>query len=102
MRIHPAFLFAMAVNVLVPSLASAEDEHGTHGVTPTEVYRPEHMAPNKVVRISILQTWTYILRAAHPAVSAFPERVVGSACASSFSRIVHSRYGLHTRAVTYS
>ena len=40
-----------------------------------------------------------------PTVSDFPERVVGSACALSFSRIaqrVHSRYGLHTRAVTNS
>ena len=38
----------------------------------------------------------------HPAVSAFPERVVGSACASTFRGLlgVHSRYGLHTRAVT--
>src|SRR5260370_26230325 len=39
----------------------------------------------------------------HPAVSSFPERVVGSACALSFSRIsVPSRYGLHTRPVTNS
>jgi hypothetical protein len=38
----------------------------------------------------------------HSVVSAFPERVVGSACASSFRGLlgVHSRYGLHTRAVT--
>src|SRR5262245_8864235 len=28
-----------------------------------------------------------LLRSFHPAVSAFPERVVGSACASSFSRL---------------
>src|SRR5882757_2741517 len=28
-----------------------------------------------------------LLRSLHPAVSAFPERVVGSACASSFSRL---------------
>ena len=45
-----------------------------------------------------------LLRSLHPAVSAFPERVIGSACASSFRGLlgVHSRCGLHTRAVTNS
>jgi hypothetical protein len=40
------------------------------------------------------------LRSSHPAVSAFPERVVWSARTSSFSRLawIHSRCGLHTRA----
>src|SRR6516165_2246365 len=37
--------------------------------------------------------WAYRLLS-HPAVSAFPERVVGSACASSFSRC----YGASGRA----
>lgn len=38
----------------------------------------------------------------HPVVSAFPDRVVGSACASTFSRLARRSlgYGLHTRAVT--
>src|SRR3984893_18535613 len=35
-----------------------------------------------------------ILRSAHPAVSAFPERVVGSACALSFSRIAQRSLAL--------
>src|SRR6266478_4000469 len=35
-----------------------------------------------------------ILRSAHPAVSAFPERVVGSACASSFSRLTQRSLAL--------
>ena len=35
-----------------------------------------------------------ILRSAHPAVSAFPERVVGSACASSFSRLARRSLAL--------
>src|SRR6266403_881579 len=37
------------------------------------------------------------LRSTHPAISAFPDMAVGSACTSSFSRL-HSRCGLHTRA----
>jgi hypothetical protein len=41
------------------------------------------------------------LRSFRPDVSVFPERVVGSTCALSFSRIARrSRCGLHTRAVT--
>src|SRR5271165_6287431 len=38
----------------------------------------------------------------HPSVSAFPDSTFGSACTSSFSRLlsVHSRCGLHTRTVT--
>jgi hypothetical protein len=43
-----------------------------------------------------------LLRSLHPAVSAFPDMAVGSACALSFSRFARRslRYGLHTRAVT--
>ena len=35
-----------------------------------------------------------ILRSSHPAVSAFPERVVGSACALSFSRLARRSLAL--------
>ena len=35
-----------------------------------------------------------LLRSLHPAVSAFPERVVGSACASSFSRLARRSLAL--------
>ena len=35
-----------------------------------------------------------LLRSLHPAVSAFPERVVGSACALSFSRIAQRSLAL--------
>ena len=35
-----------------------------------------------------------ILRSSHPAVSAFPERAVGSACASSFSRLARRSLAL--------
>jgi len=43
------------------------------------------------------------LRSSHPAVSAFPEIAVGSACTSSFSRLARRSLccGPHTRAVTY-
>ena len=34
------------------------------------------------------------LRSSHPAVSAFPERVVGSACTSSFSRLARRSHAL--------
>src|SRR5215467_9285959 len=37
--------------------------------------------------------WAYRLLS-HPAVSAFPERVVGSACASSFSRLARRSLAL--------
>ena len=39
---------------------------------------------------------------AHPVVSGHPDRVIGAACTTSFSRglDIHSRYGPHTRAVT--
>ena len=44
------------------------------------------------------------LRSFHPDVSVFADRVVGSACPLSFRGLlsVHSRCGLHTRAVTNS
>src|SRR4051812_49403454 len=35
-----------------------------------------------------------LLRSLHPAVSAFPERVIGSACASSFSRLARRSLAL--------
>src|SRR5215813_5779920 len=46
--------------------------------------------------------WRYCFAHFAPVVSAFPDNPVRSAHASSFSRLlgVHSRYGLHTRAVT--
>jgi quercetin dioxygenase-like cupin family protein len=47
-------LFAIAVSLLIPSFASADDEAHTHGVTSTEVYRPQLVPPNKVVRIASL------------------------------------------------
>ena len=45
-----------------------------------------------------------ILRSSHPAISAFPDMAVGSACASSFSRLARRSLALrlHTRAVTNS
>ena len=44
------------------------------------------------------------LRSSHPAVSAFPENVVGSACTSSFSRLARRSLGLrpaHSRCHLY-
>ena len=44
------------------------------------------------------------LRSSHPAVSAFPERVVGSACTSSFSRLARRSLALrpaHSRRHLY-
>src|ERR1035437_6067395 len=45
-----------------------------------------------------------LLRSFHPDVSAFPERVVGRPAHCPFRGLlsVHSRCGLHTRAVTNS
>src|SRR5450631_3490351 len=51
---------------------------------PVHAYVPMSFAP----RLGVL------LRSRHPAVSAFPERVVGSACALSFSRLARRSLAL--------
>src|ERR1700682_3840192 len=65
--------------------------------------RPDHAGGLPVLRTLSLCTCCRhypgaaserIVSLVHPAVSAFPERVVGSACASSFSRIARRSLGL--------
>jgi quercetin dioxygenase-like cupin family protein len=51
MRIKRVLPFVIAVSVLIPFFASADDEGHTHGVTSTEVYPPQPVPPDKVVRI---------------------------------------------------
>jgi len=54
MGIQLACLFAIAVSVLMPSFASADDAPDTHGVAPMVIYPPQPVPPNSVVRIAKL------------------------------------------------
>ena len=73
---------------------------GTEGMRRVETWRVRLVIPDHALGLPVLRTLSLCtccrqypgaatgrrLRSSHPAVSAFPEIAVGSACTSSFSR----------------